>query len=506
LGVVIKKEIQQRRSGILLHPTSLPGAYGVGDLGPELYRFIDYLNRWGQTLWQILPLGHTGYGNSPYQCFSAFAGNPLLISPQMLVKMKLLTEDDITPPKFKDQTRIEYNSVLTYKQKLVEHVFRAFTQSNDPKIESEFNYFEKTHSYWLNDYAVFMSIKKANNMKSWIEWNSLFKTRDPTTIAKWTKTKKEELKLYKFSQFLFFKQWQNVRKYANQRNVKIIGDIPIFVAFDSVDVWSSPESYFLDEDGELLFVAGVPPDYFSNTGQKWGNPLYRWEEMKKNGYDWWVKRIKHNLEQLDIIRIDHFRGFESFWQIPAKEETAVKGKWIKGPGIDFFQTVKQQLGDLPIIAENLGIITPKVEKLLQQTGFPGMNVLQFAFGGENEEDTENKYLPHNLGKNSVVYTGTHDNQTTRAWFEELLDDMRQEVLNYTKTSGKDIIGDLTKLAWESDANMAIIPLQDLLRLGSEARMNIPGTTGNNWEWRFTWNQEMVKRGRELLNLTRRCER
>ncbi len=503
---MINKEIQQRRSGILLHPISLPGEHGIGDLGPDLYRFIDYLNKWGQTLWQILPLGHTGYGNSPYQCFSAFAGNPLLISPHLLVQMKLLVKKDITPPKFMDRSRIEYEYVITYKQKLVERAYKTFTQNSDHRLETEFYDFIKIHSYWLNDYAIFMSLKKANNMKSWNEWGSSFKTRDPAIISKWTDTKREELNLYKFSQFLFFKQWHKVRKYANQRNIRIIGDIPIFVAYDSVDVWSSPDLYFLDEDGELLSVAGVPPDYFSATGQRWGNPLYRWDEMKKTGYDWWVKRMKHNLTQLDVLRIDHFRGFEAFWQIPAKEETAVKGKWIKGPGIDFFQTLKQQLGALPIIAENLGIITPEVENLLKQTGFPGMSILQFAFGDDNEEYTENKYLPHNLGYNSVVYTGTHDNQTTLAWFEDLLEDLQEEVLEYTNTSGKDIVGDLIRLAWESDANMAIIPLQDLLRLGSEARMNIPGTTGNNWEWRFIWNQKMEERGNELLKLTKRCAR
>ncbi|PWI48036.1 4-alpha-glucanotransferase [Candidatus Heimdallarchaeota archaeon B3_Heim] len=498
--------MQQRRSGILLHPTSLPGNHGIGDIGPELYRFIDYLHKNGQTLWQILPLGPTGYGNSPYQCFSAFAGNPLLISPQILIQMDLLTKHDSTPPKFSNKSRIEYESVIAYKQKIIEIAYRNYTQKADPTLEAELNNFIDAHGYWLNEFALFMSLKKANNMKSWIEWETSFKKREPYTIAKWIENNTYDIELFKFSQFLFFKQWEMAKNYAKQRNVKIVGDIPIFVAYDSADVWSNPDLYFLDDEGELLFVAGVPPDYFSETGQRWGNPLYRWDEMKKNGYEWWVKRIEHNLEQVDILRIDHFRGFESFWQISAEEETAVEGKWIKGPGIEFFKELNKELGKLPIIAEDLGVITPEVEKLLKETGFPGMNVVQFAFGDDNDKYTENKYLPHNVVQNSIVYTGTHDNQTTLAWFNNLSAELRKQVLEYTESSEKDIVGDLIKLAWGSAANMAVIPLQDLLRLGIEARMNTPGTTGNNWEWRYSWNQEMERRGKEIFKLTTLYER
>jgi 4-alpha-glucanotransferase len=500
------KDILQRRSGILLHPTSLPSNYGIGDLGPELYAFIDYLHKYGQSLWQILPLGPTGYGNSPYQCFSAFAGNSVLLSPDLLMEIDLLTKKDVIPPRSNNSNRVDYASVIAYKHKIVEVAFRRYTQNSPLSLEAELKDFLITHGYWLNDYALFMSLKKANDMKPWNEWEVPFKKREPSTIEKWRDAHVSEIELFKFSQFLFFKQWEKVRKYANQKHVKIIGDLPIFVAYDSVDVWSNPEFYYLTPERELVFVAGVPPDYFSTTGQRWGNPLYRWEDMKKNNYEWWVKRIKHNLEQVDILRIDHFRGFESYWQIDAKEETAIKGKWVPGPGLVFFQELYKQLGPLPIIAEDLGVITPEVEELLQGTGLPGMNVLQFAFGDDEEEYTENKYLPDNIVKNSIVYTGTHDNQTTLAWFDDLSDDLREIVLEYTETFAKDIVGDLIKLAWDSVANMAIIPLQDLLRLGPEARMNIPGTTGNNWEWRFTWNQEMETRGEELLKLTTQCKR
>ncbi len=503
----MNKELnQQRGSGILLHPTSLPSKFGIGDFGPEAYKFVDYLCKYGQTLWQILPLGPTGYGNSPYQCFSAFAGNTLLISPHKLVDMGLLTKSEVFPPIFTSTSRIDFEAVIKFKGNLIEKAFQKYSQGNHSSLKTEFTEFIDKHGFWLNDYALFMSLKQANDMKPWTEWETPYKMRESSVINQWQKNKNREIELSKFSQFLFFKQWDEIHNYANQNNVKIIGDIPIFVANDSVDVWSNPEAYFLDEERELIFVAGVPPDYFSATGQRWGNPLYRWAEMKKDGYEWWIKRVKHNLEQVDILRIDHFRGFEAYWQICAEEKTAVKGEWIQGPGLAFFKRLKHRLGDLPIIAEDLGVITPEVEDLLEETGFPGMNVLQFAFGDDNEEFTENKYLPQNLKENSIVYTGTHDNQTTLAWFGSLSSDLQEVVLEYTKTTGEDIVGDLIKLAWESASNMAVIPLQDLLRLGSEARMNIPGTTGNNWEWRFCWNEEMNERGEDLQLLTKQCKR
>ncbi len=500
------KEIQQRCSGILLHPTSLPSKYGIGDLGIQAYKFIDYLQKYGQTLWQILPLGPTGYGNSPYQCFSAFAGNSLLISPQKLVEMNIVAEHELPPIKVKDKLRIDYESVIAYKEEVVDIAFDNFCLNIDAILLNNFREFLDSHGFWLDEYALFMSLKKANNMRPWNEWADSFKQRETTVIEQWREEKKTEIERVKFTQFLFFTQWKMLKDYAKHKHVKLVGDIPIFVAYDSVDVWSNPEMYYLDEKMDLLYVAGVPPDYFSTTGQRWGNPLYRWAKMKKNGFKWWIKRIKHNLEQVDILRIDHFRGFESYWQIDADEETAEKGKWILGPGLELFQKIFDELGDLPIIAEDLGIITPEVESMLQGTGFPGMNVLQFAFGEDEDEYTENKYLPHNIIENSVVYTATHDNQTTLAWFESLSTEEQDEILEYTKTSGEDIVGDLIKLAWESAANMAIIPFQDLLRLGSEARMNVPGTTGNNWEWRFSWNKQTEETGKEILHLTSACRR
>jgi len=495
-----------RYGGILLHISSLPGEYGIGDLGPEAYKFIDFLNEYEQNLWQILPLGPIGYGNSPYQCFSAFAGNPIIISPEKLCEVGLLSNKECKPQDTFSELRVDYGRVIPYKWQLLEHAFKNYQQKQHSSLESEFSDFISKHSFWLDDYSLFMSIKKAHDFRAWNEWDEDLRLRDTSVLEKWKRDYEIEIKFQKFTQFIFFKQWNEIKKYANVKNIRIIGDIPIFVAYDSVDVWAHPEFYYLNDKRDLLHVAGVPPDYFSSTGQRWGNPLYDWNLIREQGYEWWIQRISHNLDQVDILRIDHFRGFESYWQITASEATAVVGNWIPGPGIDLFLALVDSLGSLPIIAEDLGIITPDVEDLLQQTGFPGMRVLQFAFGDTGQDFVKNKYLPHYFQFNTIAYTGTHDNQTTKAWFENLSKEFKQQVLDYTNSDGKDVVGDLIRLVWSSVANMAVIPLQDLLRLGDEARMNFPGTIGNNWEWRFTWDQVTKERGREIRNFSRLYDR
>jgi 4-alpha-glucanotransferase len=497
--------LKNRQGGILLHPTSLPGKFGIGDLGPEFYKFIDFLHLNYQNILQILPLGPTGYGNSPYQSFSTFAGNPLLISPEGLIEIGLLCLEDIRETTF-SKKRIEFGKVIDFKFELLLHAFINYKRKRFSSLQTQYKSFLEEHHHWLDDYALFMSIKEANNYHAWNTWKKSLKIRKPQAISSWKKVNQDRIEYYKFCQFLFFYQWKNAKEYAHDKNVRIIGDIPIFVAYDSADVWANPELFYLDKDGEMEYVAGVPPDYFSETGQRWGNPIYRWDRMKANKYNWWIKRIKHTLNLVDILRIDHFRGFEAYWRIPAIETTAINGKWVKGPGIELFITLKKACGSVPIIAENLGIITPAVNELLQQTGFPGMRVLQFAFGFDEKDDIENDYLPHNYIPNTVVYTGTHDNDTTLGWFETLPKEIQIEVLDYLGSNGKDVVGDLIRLAWSSVARISIIPLQDLLRLGNEGRMNYPGTESGNWEWRFTWEQLTQKQKDELAKLSKIYQR
>ena len=497
--------IKCRQGGILLHPTSLPSNYGIGDLGSEFYRFIDFLNTNRQQLLQILPIGPTGYGNSPYQSFSAFAGNPLLISPEKLQEIGILAFDEIDPKRFPSQ-RVDFNAVMTFKWDLLRQAFTHLSKQGNSSLQEQFKSFAKTQHYWLEDYSLFMSIKEAHDLEAWNTWDEQLRTREESAISSWKRNYDEEIEFHKFTQFIFFYQWNEIRQYANKKKIHIIGDIPIFVAYDSTDVWANPHLYHLDNH-DLEYVAGVPPDYFSETGQRWGNPLYRWDRMKSNGYKWWIQRIAHNLALVDILRIDHFRGFEAYWRIPANEQTAINGEWVSGPGIELFIELKNALGSLPIIAENLGIITPAVEELLQQTGFPGMRVLQFAFGLEEESEfIENQYLPHNYLPNTVVYTGTHDNDTTLGWFETVPKEVQTEILAYLDSNGEDIVGDLIRLAWSSVANLSIIPLQDLFRLGTEGRLNYPGTDSGNWEWRFTWDQLTEGMGEEIARLSKLYDR
>ncbi len=476
-----------RSAGVLLHPTSLPGRYGIGDLGDEAFNFVNFLHSSGQTLWQVFPLGPTGYGDSPYQCFSAFAGNPLLISPDKLVKEGLLQKTDVEHAPQSNPHRINYEAVTEFKYEILGKAYKAF-KDNGKKTHAEFDKFCAENAEWLDNYALFTAVKTYHEEVSWTEWEPDIALRKKGALEVWTMKLKDEINFIKFIQYLFFKQWAELKEYANSRGIKIIGDIPIFVAYDSADVWANKELFTVrEEDGELEFIAGVPPDYFSATGQRWGNPLYKWDVMEKDDFLWWRKRFAYTLKMVDIMRIDHFRGFEAFWKIPAESPTAETGKWVKAPGAKLFESVKRNLGDLPILAEDLGVITKEVEALRDKFNFPGMKILQFAFGMK----MEHRFLPHNHTPNSVVYTGSHDNDTTRAYFEKAkhdgsdIYDFAQEYLNYY---GDDMRFALIKAAYSSVANIVIIPMQDMLNLGSDARMNFPGTVGGNWNWRFAWTQ------------------
>jgi 4-alpha-glucanotransferase len=480
-----------RSSGILLHPTSLPGKFGIGDLGDEAYRFVDFLKASGQSLWQVLPLGPTGYGDSPYQCFSAFAGNTLLISPERLVREGLLTQADLaSAPVFPDE-QVDFGNVITFKNALLKIAFEHFKQTADHSLGASFDHFSRQASSWLDDYALYRALKDAQGGKSWNEWEPELTRRDSVALKSAREHLHEQVEAQKFYQFLFFKQWGELKTHCHERNVKLVGDIPIFVARDSSDVWMNPDEFKLDEAGNPLVVAGVPPDYFSATGQYWGNPIYNWDRMLADGFRWWIERVRATLEIFDVVRIDHFRGFAASWEIPGGDKTAERGAWVNVPGRELFTAIKDALGDLPIIAEDLGVITPDVEALRDYFGLPGMRILQFAFGG----DTLNHDLPHNYIKNSVVYTGTHDNDTTVGWFtsvagegstrnSEQIEREREFCLSYLNTDGREIHWDFIRAVLSSVADTAIIPLQDLLGLGNDARMNLPNSTSGNWAWRY----------------------
>jgi 4-alpha-glucanotransferase len=488
-----------RRGGILLHPTSLPGRHGIGDLGDQAYRFVDWLVAGDQKLWQTLALGPTGYGDSPYAAFSSFAGNPLLVNPDRLVEAgDLLPEDVENPPEF-PQDHVDFGRVISYKQDLFHRAAGRFFEHASDERQAQFEQFSHENRRWLEDYALFMAVKAAHEQVAWTEWEEEIALRRPEAVAQWREKLPDEIRYHKYIQFQFIQQWHTLRRYANERGVEIIGDIPIFVAHDSADVWANRELFALDETGQPTVVAGVPPDYFSATGQRWGNPLYRWDLMEERGYDWWIDRVGHTLSLVDILRIDHFRGFEAYWEIPASEPTAVKGEWVKGPGEKLFKALKDALGKLPIIAEDLGVVTPEVVALREQFGFPGMKVLQFAF----DSDASNPYLPFNYEWDNVVYTGTHDNDTTRGWYNSRSEEMKHKIRLYLGSDAQDITWDLIRLALSSVANMAVIPMQDVLDLGTEARMNKPGEPGGNWQWRYTagaLSDDLAQRLRALTQL------
>jgi 4-alpha-glucanotransferase len=487
----------ERAAGILLHPTSLPGRFGIGDLGPDAFKFIDFLKEAGQTLWQVLPLGPTGYGDSPYQCFSAFAGNPLLISFEFLEKDGLLSKEDLASVPNYDSHKIDFGAVINYKNELLKKAF-SNVDKMDESLKKEFQNFYSHESYWLDDYSLFMSAKQFHGGVSWTQWEQSIILRK--NLHEWKTKLKNEIEYQKFIQFIFNKQWTDIRKYANQNGIKIIGDLPIFVAYDSADVWGNKELFTIREDGSLEFVAGVPPDYFSATGQLWGNPLYKWKVMEKDNFAWWRKRIAKLLEMVDIIRIDHFRGFDAYWKIPGDATTAINGEWIKGPGEKLFNSFKKAFGELPIIAEDLGVITDSVEKLRDQFDFPGIKILQFGLG----ENGDNKFLPHNHIKNCVVHTGSHDNETTKGFLESErqknsgIYEWAQKYFNYY---GDNMTYELIHTAYASVSNICVIPMQDILNKGNESRMNFPSTLGGNWTWRFSWDQIENKLAKHYKELT-----
>jgi 4-alpha-glucanotransferase len=471
-----------RSSGILLHPTSFPSRFGVGDLGLEAYRFIDFLKDSHQQYWQVLPLGPTGYGNSPYMCYSAMAGNPLLISPEKLRDEGLLTEEDFANLPGFPVEKVDFDQIVPIKIGLLKKACENFKVNATDIQKNEFAGFCDSKAYWLENYALFMALKDAHNGASWHTWEAEFVKRKPEALAQAEDRLNGDIFYYKFVQFEFFRQWSDLKSYANMRGIDIIGDIPIYVSHDSADVWAHPDIFCLDEEtGVAAQMAGVPPDYFSATGQLWGNPVYNWEELQKQDFKWWVQRFEAMLDYVDIIRIDHFRGFEAYWSVPKGEETAMNGKWVEAPGDAFFEAIRQKLGKLPVLAEDLGVITPEVEALRDKYEFPGMKVLQFAFGS----DPGNPFLPFNYARNAVVYTGTHDNDTTVGWFNSANDYEKHNLLLYLGSiSPEGIHWDLIRLALSSIANQAIIPLQDVLGLGNEARMNFPSTAEGNWGWRY----------------------
>ncbi|MBH8564243.1 4-alpha-glucanotransferase [Nostoc sp. CENA67] len=471
-----------RSSGVLLHPTSFPSRFGIGDLGLEAYKFIDFLEKSYQQYWQVLPLGPTGYGNSPYMSYSAMAGNPLLISPEKLLDEGLLTEEDFANLPAFEADKVHFEQAAPIKIGLLKKACENFKTKASSIQQKEFAGFCDSKAYWLDNYALFMALKDSLNGASWHTWEPQLARRELEALARAEQQLTAEIFYYKFIQYEFFRQWSNLKSYANMRGIEIIGDIPIYVAHDSADVWAHPESFCLDEEtGEAALMAGVPPDYFSATGQLWGNPVYNWEELQKQDFKWWIERFEAMLDYVDIIRIDHFRGFEAFWAVKQGETTAINGEWIKAPGEELFDTIKQKLGKLPVLAEDLGVITPEVEALRDKYEFPGMKVLQFAFGS----DPGNPFLPFNYPRNAVVYTGTHDNDTTVGWFNTANDYEKHNLLLYLGSISPDgIHWDLIRLALSSIANQAIIPLQDILGLGTDARMNFPSVAEGNWAWRY----------------------
>ncbi|MFH1859929.1 MAG: 4-alpha-glucanotransferase [bacterium] len=487
-----------RSSGILLHPTSLPSRFGIGDMGEGAYQFIDFLAGSGQRLWQVLPLGPTGYGNSPYNSFSAFAGNPLLIDFKKLVRDGLLLQADIATAPVFPEDYVDYSIVIGYKMDMLHRSFERFKSHSSPDFEG----FCLENQAWLDDYSLFMALKDSYGGSSWNKWDKGVSRRETKAISEVSHRLSDSVMFHKYLQYIFFQQWSRLKQYAHDRQIKIIGDIPIFVAHNSVDVWSHPELFQLDDTGKPIVVAGVPPDYFSRTGQLWGNPLYRWDVMAQRGYDWWIKRFQIALRLVDIVRLDHFRGFEAYWEVSSKEKTAINGRWVKGPGEDLFNVLEGSLGKLPLIAEDLGVITPEVEALRDQFAFPGMKILHFAFGS----GADNPYLPHNYHKNCVVYTGTHDNDTTIGWLTKTSTKAeREHILKYLgKTKMNEKHWEIICLALSSTADTAIIPLQDVLGLDGKARMNIPGKVlFRNWAWRYTQgmlNDECQERLRGLTEV------
>ncbi|MFW5813255.1 MAG: 4-alpha-glucanotransferase [Fibrobacterota bacterium] len=480
-----------RASGIFLHPTSLPSPYGIGDLGGSAYRWVDLLSANFQSYWQFCPLGPTGYGDSPYQSLCSFAGNTLLISPDELHKEGLITEKELESYPAAPDESVDFGLVSEQKEKLFRKAYLSFKDSD------EFLRFCADEKWWLDDYAFFRVIKANQKGRPWWEWDSAFKLRQSDALESVRENYAEDLRYQKFLQFTFYSQWKKLYEYASSKNLKLIGDIPYYTAYDSSDTWAEPSQFEFDEDARPVRVAGVPPDYFSETGQLWGNPLYRWDVMKRDGYRWWTRRIRKTLELVDYIRLDHFRAFDSYWAIPADSPTAVTGEWVEGPGIHFFDAIKSRFGELPFIAEDLGDITPDVTKLREQIAAPGMKILQFAF----DANPTNPYLPYNISQDSVTYTGTHDNDTSLGWFSQLSEAEKKRVCDYLGCTEDAFMDHFLRCAYGTPSWLCIVPFQDVLELYSKHRMNTPGTLWGNWQWRFTESMPLEEKMKKISELT-----
>jgi 4-alpha-glucanotransferase len=498
-----------RSSGILCHVTCLPGRWGVGDLGGVSYRFVDWLARAGQGLWQVLPLGPPGFGESPYQSFSAFAGNPLLIGIDRLAEEGWLSRDELdSAPAFSAGT-VDFERVALIRDACLTRAFDEFRKAASSATKTEFDAFRQEQAFWLDDYALFAALKRDHGDRPWYEWEAALVGRQPQALKMKAASLADSIDREAFIQFQFDRQWRSLKGYANARGIRLMGDVPIFIAHDSADVWANRQQYFLDADGQPTVIAGVPPDYFSETGQRWGNPLYHWDVMRSDDYAWWSQRLRHAFKAFDLVRLDHFRGFEAYWEIPAESPTAAGGHWVAGPGAVFFRHLLKKLGNLPLVAEDLGVITPAVDALRDEFEFPGMRVLQFAFG---DDPKASDYQPHNYPRNCVAYTGTHDNDTTCGWFASQagagttrtaaqIAEERDFALMYLGTDGSKIHWDMIRLALASVADTAIVPLQDVLGLGTKARMNLPGSAIGNWRWRYTESQITPEMTEKLANLT-----
>lgn len=499
----IKPAADTRRSaGVLLHPTSLSGSYGIGELGDHVLAFLDWAQSAGMRVWQVLPLNPPGYGWSPYGCLSSFAGNPLLISTQRLLQEELLAADDVADvPRFSDE-HVEFDRVAAYKSALLHKAFERFRASTALHAEHAAFIAAPEQADWLDDYALYMALKEHEGGKPWWEWDASLRARDAQAIENAKLEHEDAIAFWRFVQFLFFRQWALIREAAHARGIRIMGDVPIYVASDSADVWSNQELFQLGGDGQPTVVAGVPPDYFSVTGQRWGNPLYRWDVVREQQYRWWIARVRTNLRFADVVRLDHFRGFVAYWEVPAEEETAMHGRWMPGPGIALFDALRESLGELPLVAEDLGFITEDVHELRHAVGLPGMKILQFGFG-----DTDT-HLPHRMDPQTVVYTGTHDNDTARGWFDSAPDEEREAALAYLGiSSAEEVPAAMIRAAYTSVAETAIVPIQDILGLGTEGRMNTPGLDRGSWSWRLpagALTREDAARLRKLATLTARA--
>jgi 4-alpha-glucanotransferase len=501
--------VNGRAAGVLLHPTSLPGPFGIGTLGREAITFLDFLHETGQSVWQVLPLGPTGYGDSPYQCFSAFAGNPLLVSLEALRGLGLLDEADLGKARGLPEGAVDYGAVIESRLPLLKKAFAAFEKGAPPGTAESFEAFRSREARWLADFSLFLALKRAHGGAPWHRWERGLARREEGALEEARRQLARECREVAFEQWLFFEEWERLRAAARQRGIRIMGDVPIFVSHDSADVWSRPDLFHLSEDGLPSRQAGVPPDYFSATGQLWGNPLYRWDALAREGYAWWIDRLRSVLKLVDLVRLDHFRGFEACWEVPGGEATAQNGHWRPGPGAAFFEAATAALGPLPIVAENLGLITPEVEALRLRFGFPGMAVLQFAFGGD---DPKNAFLPHNFSREVVAYTATHDNDTTAGWWTGGVGDSTRSVesveheharaLAYVGGDGSAIHWEFLRTLFVSVAEVVVVPLQDVLGLGSETRMNLPGRPDGNWRWRFARDQLTPELRARLRLLTR----